>query len=57
MSLPGCDNEIVGLRYTLRDKQGWSSKSLAGETVSLITKDMPASVATVLNQYRAVVPI
>jgi hypothetical protein len=50
-------NELVGLRYALRDKQGWSSKMLAGETVSLITKDMPSSVATVLNQYRAVVPL
>lgn len=49
-------NEMVGLRYALRDKQGWSSKSLAGETVSLNTKDMPASVATVLKQYRFVVP-
>lgn len=49
-------NELVGLRYTLRDKQGWSSKSLAGETVSLITKDMPASAKTVLDYYSRVVP-
>jgi len=49
-------NELVGLRYALRDKQGWASKSLAGETVSLITKDMPDSVKAVLNSYRRVVP-
>ncbi|GHH09352.1 hypothetical protein GCM10008023_05930 [Sphingomonas glacialis] len=50
-------NELVGLRYELRDKQGWSSKSLAGETVSLITADMPSSVRTILANYRAVVPL
>ena len=47
-------NELVGLRYALRDKQGWNSKTLAGETVSFSTKDMPASVATILKQYRVV---
>ncbi|BCA57687.1 hypothetical protein [Sphingomonas sp. HMP6] len=50
-------NEVVGLRYALRDKQGWSSKALAGETVSLITKDMPSSVQTILKNYRAVVSL
>lgn len=50
-------NELVGLRYALRDKQGWSSKSLAGETVSLITKDMPDSVRTTLRQYQRVAPL
>lgn len=50
-------NELVGLRYALRDKQGWSSKSLAGETVSLMTRDMPSSVATILNQYARKVPM
>lgn len=50
-------NELVGLRYALRDKQGWSSKSLAGETVSLITRDFPESVRTILNNWRAVVPL
>lgn len=50
-------NELVGLRYALRDKQGWNSKSLAGEVVSLSTRDMPASVATILNQYSRKVPL
>jgi uncharacterized phiE125 gp8 family phage protein len=50
-------NELVTLRYKLRDKMEWSSKSLAGETVSLVTKDMPDSVKTILNNWRAVVPV
>lgn len=50
-------NELVALRYKLRDKLEWTSKSLAGEVVSLVTKDMPASVATVLRQYQNVVPL
>jgi hypothetical protein len=50
-------NELVGLRYKMRDKLEWSSKSLAGETVSLVTKDMPASVSTILKQYQNPVPI
>ena len=50
-------NELVALRYRLRDKLEWSSKSLAGETVTLNTKDMPASVATILKQYQNVVPL
>lgn len=50
-------NELVLLRYKLRTMVEWSSKSLAGETVSLNTKDMPASVATILRQYASVVPV
>jgi len=49
--------ELVALRYRMRDKVEWSSKSLAGETVSLVTKDMPDSVKTVLRQYQNVVPL
>jgi hypothetical protein len=45
-------NELVALRYRLRDKLEWSTKALAGESVSLITKDMPAAVSTILNMYR-----
>lgn len=50
-------NELVALRYKLRDKLEWSSKSLAGETVTLNTRDMPASVATLLRQYQNNVPL
>lgn len=51
-------NELVGLRFSLRDKQGWVSKTLAGEVVAFSQKDMPASVQTVLDQYtRRKVPL
>ena len=50
-------NEMVGLRYKLRDKMEWSSKGLAGETVSLITKDMPSASKRILDQYKSVVAI
>lgn len=51
-------NELVALRYQLRgDKIGWTSKSLAGETVSLSQRDMPLSVATLLKQYSNMVPL
>jgi uncharacterized phiE125 gp8 family phage protein len=51
-------NELVGLRYKLRgDNMGWVSKTLAGEVVTLVQKDMPDSVRTILNNYRAVVPL
>jgi uncharacterized phiE125 gp8 family phage protein len=47
-------NELVTLRYRMRDKLEWSSKGLAGETVSLVQRDMPASVATLLVNWRCV---
>jgi hypothetical protein len=47
-------NELVTLRYKMRDKLEWSSKSLAGETVSLVQRDMPASVATLLKSWQRV---
>jgi uncharacterized phiE125 gp8 family phage protein len=47
-------NELVTLRYRMRDKLEWSSKSLAGETVSLVQSDMPASVATLLKSWQRV---
>lgn len=50
-------NELVTLRFRTRDKLEISSKSLAGETVSFTQKDMPASVATVLRNYRLVAPL
>ncbi len=50
-------NELVTLRYRLRDKAEWSSKSLAGETVALVQKDMPASVATLLANWQSVVAL
>lgn len=39
------------------DKQGVSSKSLAGETISFSHKALPESVRSVLNDYKNVVPV
>lgn len=49
--------ELISLRYKERDRIGHQSKSLGGETVSFIVKDMPDSVRTILNNYRKVVPL
>jgi uncharacterized phiE125 gp8 family phage protein len=48
--------ELVCLRYKERDRIGHVSKSLGGETVTFTQKDLPADVATLLAQYRNVVP-
>lgn len=50
-------NELVTLRYRMRDKLEWSSKSLSGETISLNQRDMPESVRTILRQYQNPVPL
>ncbi|HEY1503366.1 MAG TPA: head-tail connector protein [Stellaceae bacterium] len=47
---------LVALRYKERDRIGQASKNVGGETVSFQQKDMPADVATILDQYRNVVP-
>lgn len=47
-------NEWIALRYKERDRIGHASKSLAGETVSFITKAMPDSVKSILDQYASV---
>ena len=48
---------LVVLRYKERDRIGQASKNLGGEVVSFQQKDMPADVATVLDQYRNMVPV
>ena len=48
---------LVCLRYKERDRIGQASKNLAGEVVSFQQKDMPADVATLLDQYRNLVPV
>ena len=47
-------NEWIARRYKERDRIGHASKSLAGETVSFITKAMPDSVRSILDQYASV---
>lgn len=47
--------QLVSLRYAERDRVGYTSKSLAGETVSFALTEFPASVVKTLDAYRAVV--
>lgn len=49
--------ELVALRYKERDRIGQASKTLGGEVVAFQQKDMPADVATLLDQYRNLVPV
>lgn len=50
--------ELVALHFKMKgDNLNWTSKSLAGETVTLNTADMPKSVATILKQYQNPVPL
>jgi hypothetical protein len=49
--------ELIGFIYKGRDRIGLASKGLAGEQTNFITKDMPETVRTVLNQYKRYIPI
>jgi hypothetical protein len=49
--------EWISLRYTERNRIGQQSKSMQGEVVSFFIGDMPASVKTILNNYRKVIPV
>ena len=49
--------ELVTLRYKERDRIGQVSKNLAGEVVAFQQKDVPPDVATLLDQYRNLVPV
>ena len=46
--------EMVSIKYKNIEHIDVSSKSIAGETTSFITKDMPDYVKVVLNQYKKV---
>ena len=48
--------ELAALRWKERDHIGHVSKTINGETVAFIVKDMPDSVKTMLTQYNSVVP-
>jgi hypothetical protein len=48
--------EAVGLAFKRREHVDVSSKSLAGETITYITADMPPSARKVLDNYRKVIP-
>jgi hypothetical protein len=50
--------ELVALRYRERTRIGEVSKSLGGaETVTYAQKDMSDAIRTLLQQYRAVIPV
>ena len=49
--------ELVALRYRERDRTGYSSRSLSGESAAFVAKDLPPDVQTVLGKYQKVVPI
>lgn len=48
--------DLVGLAYNERDRIGFQSKSLAGETVSFFTGALSDRGKMVLQQYKQVVP-
>ncbi|KGW27083.1 phage gp6-like head-tail connector family protein [Burkholderia pseudomallei MSHR733] len=50
--------ELIGLKYAGdRTHFGQVSKTVNGEVVSFSMADMPASVKTLLNNYRKVIPV
>lgn len=49
--------ELALLRINERARIGESGKTLAGEVVSFVQKDLTASIVTALQPYRRVVPI
>ncbi|WP_051516914.1 head-tail connector protein [Herbaspirillum sp. RV1423] len=48
--------ETIALRYSEKDRVGYSSKTLAGETVAFTITDFPKSAMTVMNNYKKVIP-
>jgi len=49
--------DICALAWKERDRIGHVSKSLDGETVTFMIKDMPDRARTILREYRKVVPV
>jgi hypothetical protein len=49
--------ETIALRLSDRTRIGYSSKSIAGETVSFIITDFSKSSQSILNNYKKVVPV
>lgn len=48
--------ELVSMRYRERERIGLASKGIEGATTSFSIKDMPASVKTILDQMKNVIP-
>ncbi len=49
--------DTIGLRYKERDRIGFRSKTLAGETVTFMISDFSPFAQSILRQYKKVVPI
>lgn len=49
--------ELVGFKYREKERIGHVSKSIQGETIAFITKDMPDSILSVVNSYKRVAPL
>jgi Phage gp6-like head-tail connector protein len=49
--------ELAAARYRERDRIGLVTKGLAGDSTQFVLRDMPPDVATLLSQYRKVVPV
>lgn len=52
-----CCLELCALRYKERDFVGIENKNLGGETVTFSQRDMPKSVATLLENYKRRIPL
>jgi hypothetical protein len=48
--------ELIAVRYKERDHIGQDSASMQGQNITFSTRDVPASVKTVLQAYKKVVP-
>jgi hypothetical protein len=49
-------NKLCAISYRELDRQGLSSKGLAGEQTNFIVTDMPKDVLSILQSYKRVVP-
>jgi len=49
--------QTISIRYKERDRIGLNSKSLAGESISYMIKDFPATALTTLQNYKKVIPV
>jgi len=48
--------ELAAMRWKERERIGHSAITMGGQQTNFITSDMPASVKTILNQWKKVVP-
>lgn len=49
--------ELIAVRFKERDHIGQDAASQQGQNITFSTRDMPASVKTVLQGYKKVVPV